>query len=51
MGAASALSIPAGVAAALLACVVCSRRRVPAAGAAPIFLCAAAVPQALQPWV
>ena len=43
MGAAWTLSIPAGVAAVLLACVVCSRRRVPAAGAAPIWLCAAAV--------
>jgi len=43
MGAAWALSIPAGVAATLLACVVCGRRRVPAAGAAAIWLCAAAV--------
>ena len=43
MGAAWALSIPAGVAATLLACVGCSRRRVPAAGAAVIWLCAAAV--------
>ena len=43
MGAASALLIPAGVAAALLACVVRGRRRVPAAGAAAIWLCAAAV--------
>ncbi len=43
MAAAWALSIPAGVAATLLACVVCGRRRVPAAGAAAIWLCAAAV--------
>jgi len=43
MGAALALSILAGVAATLLACVVRGGRRVPAAGAPAIWLCVAAV--------
>jgi len=43
MGAALALSIPAGMAAMLLACVVRGGRRVPADGAPAIWLCVAAV--------